>query len=359
MSGPKTVIVATPDPCTALLSAAAIMAAAAVAAGYSRAAELREESREDAEAHRRAQAEASRSGQEALQRDLQGCEARFQRLMQLAIPLGLEKTLADLRPQRPGDQDWRTQAAYVKGLQALLDEAESILLTEAARRQADCATSEEMVLPEGLLSRPLSRSERLLQRVVHLGAPPQDIAQLAAELDATPPGERAALLARELRTRVQHWVEETQARRLQEAQAIIFEQTLKDLGYAVEGLEHTLFVEGGVVHFQKPGWGDYMVRMRVGGAGKGESAANFNVVRAVDTTANEASVLDHIAEDRWCAEFPALLNALAARGLYLTVTRHLQAGELPVQKVERSKLPQFAGDEEAQTAKRLLERSLK
>lgn len=42
--------------------------------------------------------------------------------------------------------------------------------------------------------------------------------------------------------------------------AIVLEQSLRDLGYAIE---ETLFVEGGVAHFQRPEWGDYFVRLRV------------------------------------------------------------------------------------------------
>ena len=103
----------------------------------------------------------------------------------------------------------------------------------------------------------------------------------------------------------------------------------------------TVFVAGGLVHFRRPGWGDYQVRLRLDAQAK---SVNFNVVRAVDAGNNERSVLDHVAEDRWCAEFPALLKALAARGLHLEVTRRLAAGELPVQFVERSKLPRFADE---------------
>lgn len=355
MSGPKTVIVSTPEPCVSLLAASAIKAAAAIAAGYARAAELRESHRQQAEDNRSAQQEARQAGQDNLRRDVEAVETRFTKLMALAAPLKLESTLANLRPERPDDQDAQVQAAWSKGLAALLDEAEAILLTEAARRQADALAPEEMALPSGLTA-PLTRSGRLLRRVAHLGVPPGEIAKLAAELDFTSPGERADLLEKELRHRIQQWIEDIQARQLKEAQAIIVEQTLKDLGYAVDGLEHTLFVEGGVVHFQKPGWGDYMVRMR---AGMNDAGANFNVVRAVDAGTHEASVFDHLAEDRWCAEFPALLKALEARGLSLTVARHLAAGELPVQKVDRTRLPKFAGDEEERAAKRRLERRLK
>jgi hypothetical protein len=89
---------------------------------------------------------------------------------------------------------------------------------------------------------------------------------------------------------------------------------------------------------------------------------NFNVVRAVDADQleGEASVQDRLAEDRWCAEFPALLKALAARGVRLEVTRRLEAGELPVQRVARERLPRFAEDQASLStaAPRLMERPL-
>jgi hypothetical protein len=89
------------------------------------------------------------------------------------------------------------------------------------------------------------------------------------------------------------------------------------------------------MHFRRPGWGSYLVRMRIDPLAR---TANFNVIRAVDAGTNEATVMDHIAEDRWCAEFPALLKALEARGVRLDVTRRLAAGELPVQQVPRGDL---------------------
>lgn len=96
------------------------------------------------------------------------------------------------------------------------------------------------------------------------------------------------------------------------------------------------------MHFRRPGWGAHMVRMRVDARA---GSVNFNVVRAAEAGANEASVLDHLAEDRWCAEFPALLASLAARGVKLDVTRRLAAGEVPVQRVAPGSLPRFADDE--------------
>jgi len=73
--------------------------------------------------------------------------------------------------------------------------------------------------------------------------------------------------------------------------------------------------------------------------------ANFNVIRAVQDEQNAVSVLDHLAEDRWCAEFPTLKKAMEAHGLGLEVTRRLEAGEVPVQQVQADQLPNF-GDSE-------------
>jgi hypothetical protein len=134
------------------------------------------------------------------------------------------------------------------------------------------------------------------------------------------------------------FVEELKAgrkREEQEAMAIVLEQSLRDLGYEVEGIAETLFVSGGVAHFQKQAWQNYHVRMRVNPA---DNSVNFNVVRAQgsgDVALDKK--LDYLAEDRWCAEFPALLRTLEARGMQLTVTRQLQAGELPVQVVDQGR----------------------
>ena len=147
----------------------------------------------------------------------------------------------------------------------------------------------------------------------------------------------------ELRRQIQTHIAAVGQRMAQEAAAVIVAQALKDLGYQVEEIGATLFVEGGVVHFRRPDWGNYLVRMRVNAK---TNEANFNVIRAVAEQNNEVSVLDHLAEDRWCSEFPTLMQTLAARGVHLQVSRRLEAGEVPVQQVLAGKLPQFADEAE-------------
>lgn len=342
MSGPITCILIG-DPISALLSAAGIRAAEAIYEGYARAEALRHDHASARDANRELQGASIQQGREALEADARRVEARFDRLIALAGRLGAAAQVRATRPVRPAGTDYIAVAAYVRALDGLADELQSILALAAARMR-EGAEAEEAVafeIPEGM-GAPKTLAQRLLERIAHLGPPPEHIATLALELERTLPGARHDLLALELRGRIQAHLDAEQERLLQEATGVIIRQSLKDLGYEVEPVADTLFVEGGVLHFRRPGWGDHMVRLRIDAKAH---TANFNVVRGIAPGQNEQSVLDHIAEDRWCAEFPALLNALAKRGVRLDVTRRLEAGELPVQLVERDKLPRFADDE--------------
>ncbi len=345
MSGPTTAIVVT-EPVTALLAAAGIRAAMAVYESHRHAAELQEE-HADANASRQAiQQTALADGLAALNAAAIAAEASIERLSQLADSLGSAAAFGATRPQRPQSTNPESLAAYVRGLERLAEELRTILLTEAGRQQRNVAGSgliDAIAVPLSATQEvAITASQRLLARITHLGALPQDLELLARELDSTLPGERAELLATELRRRIQDQLDSVQQRQVQEATALIVGHTLKELGYQVEDVAETLFVVGGVVHFRRSSWGDYLVRLRVDAKA---SSVNFNVIRATGAGDNERSVLDHIAEDRWCAEFPALLKALEVQGVRLDVTRRLGAGELPVQLVERSKLPHFATED--------------
>jgi hypothetical protein len=264
------------------------------------------------------------------------------------------------KPALAGSDDAVALAQYIRALTALTDELQAVLLTESALRMQDMEENVGMASLESIASAagaaPARKSSRWLERIAHLGPLPEDIDGVARELDASPPGERAELLMVELRRRIQLHAEAAQKKVVQEATALVVRQSLKDLGYQVEDIAETLFVEGGTVHFRRGGWGNYMVRMRVDA---NASTVNFNVIRAVKEGDNERSVLDHLAEDRWCAEFPALLKALEARGVKLDVTRRLEAGELPVQLVNAEKLPAFADEATAVNSAKPMERNIK
>lgn len=342
MSGPTTVIF-TAHPLAALLAAAAVRAALAVQAGYSRAEDLQQSQQDQREALHAMQSASDATGRHALSDEASAAEAAFAHLQTMAAQLGIAEQVRATRPLRPEAGDRLAMAAYVCALQALVEQLRSILLTEAARQSAEFADMPEFSLQAAASAAvPQQLAQRLLARIAHLGAVPEHLQKIAQELDQTLPGERAHLLATELRAQVQRHIEAVQKQQVQEATSVLVLQSLQDLGYQVEAVSDTLFVEGGVLHFRRQGWGNYMVRMRVDA--KAESA-NFNVVRAVAQGANERSVLDHLAEDRWCAEFPALLQALEVRGIHLQVTRRLEAGEVPVQLVDAAKLPSFAEED--------------
>lgn len=176
---------------------------------------------------------------------------------------------------------------------------------------------------------------------------------LRALLDDVLAGERLSPHTRSLIADTLEAVAGMRKRLEEEAAAQVLEQSLRDLGYAVDGVENTFFVEGGMAHFQRHGWGEYFVRMRVGVQDK---TLNFNVVRAkgAQETA-ERKRLDYLAEDRWCSEFPKLLETLAARGIQLDVKRLLGAGELPVQAVDPATVPAAQTEHSQQTRDKLRE----
>lgn len=355
MSSPITVGVSV-DPVVSLLAVAAIRAAQAVAAGYAEAARLQIQHAESDQHRASSQIAANQQGLAALEAEIAANEARLQNLASLGASLGLAERVQASQPQLPQHRDQASLAAYARGLDTLAAELQQILLTEAGQHstpELDSALAEFTGQTEEARQTP---SARLLARSAHLGEVPTEIARVAAELDACPPGERAELLATELRLRVQQQLKAAQAKALVEATAIIVEQSLKDLGYQVEEVAHTLYVEGGSVHFRRPGWGDYMVRMRLDTQ---RHSANFNVIRAVSEGNNERSVRDHLAEDRWCSEFPALMQALEARGVMFNVTRRVEPGDLPVQLVNRDKLPRFADEEAHHSAQTLRAREIK
>ncbi|PRC92900.1 hypothetical protein [Solimicrobium silvestre] len=366
MSGPTTAIIVA-DPVALLLSAAGIRAAMAIRQGYEDSAALAAEHAAQHGQILQTQHAANLQGQQAMLQQLAQSEAEFAQLSQLADSLGASERILAGRPTRPDTTNDNDAAliSYLRTLQSYSAELKSILLTESARLMGSTGSDEtpafqefanlaaSEVEPES--DAVMQTAARLLARIAHLGALPQQIQQLAQQLNRNLPTERAELLTSELRRQIQLHLEQTQQQQVQEATALVLQQSLKDLGYQVEEFSSTLFVEGGVVHFRRHDWGAYMVRMRINEA---TGTANFNVIRSVTNASNERSVLDHLAEDRWCAEFPALLKALEACGLGLNVTRRLEAGELPVQLVNKDLLPQFAEHEDARTSAPLLSREI-
>ncbi len=365
MSGPTTAVLIE-DPVAVLMAAAGIRAAQTIQQGYRQSAELASR-HETQQARLRDQIQAAdQGGIQSLQIQIREAETQLNHLLTLSHRTdGAEQRTAGLphAPDRSGPADSRDElATYLVALKNYNADIKSILLTAAASHmeldswdpgfdtdhpevqwdQPDAApdhgtspgAAEELQRTVGV--------NRLLARIAHLGDTPEPIRELVRQLAKHIPDERRELLISELRREIQFTLEKHQQRQVQEASALILRQTLNDLGYQVDSFSDTLFVDGGVVHFRRHGWGDYRVRLRVN---EKTHTLNFNVIRAVRNASNERSVLDHLAEDRWCAEFPALLKAMEARGLSMNVTRRLEAGELPVQRVDIDQLPAMADDD--------------
>lgn len=354
-----------------LIAYEATLAAADIAAGYAaedvRQTELREQRQRESQSRRHASLSARHTLVEAVRRE----EARFHRLAEaqagLLARLGEGATAVAPLPALTGD-DLAALHDHLDTVRGLADTLAEQLTTLAAR-VPDLAASDLAAITAGApdlagqlaafaaqarLARSLPESvaaarrvtiERILSRaMLAAGATlPEALAVLAAELAATLSDERAEALASELRLRVERHNEAAAA----DAAARVLEQSLRDLGYEVEGIGETLFVEGGVAHFQKAGWHDYFVRLRVD-AGRG--TLNFNVVRA-GQAGDDRRQEDMLAEERWCAEFPRLKETLALRGIAIDVTRMLAAGEVPVQVVDAASLPDFGADETRRAAK--------
>ncbi len=313
-----------------LVSAQAIaQGVAEIAAGMTAAEQQAEALRLQRRAERQQMRAARQAGSEKQLREEADKSARAARTQQL------EAMLATLPATQDGDLAITLESLLAAGVSA---KAQLAAYVAQARLAAGVSASAGVIVERQQLV------EHILERLaLDADEPlPATLAALALQLVQAPTAERAEALATELRYQVQQHNEQRRAaaeqRKLQAAAAVVLEQSLKDLGYAIEEIEETLFVEGGVAHFQRPEWGDYFVRLRIDPQ---RSAMNFNVVRA-GTAGEDRRHEDMLAEERWCSEFPRLFETLKARGIPINVTRLLQAGEAPVQVVDASSLPALA-----------------
>ena len=204
-------------------------------------------------------------------------------------------------------------------------------------------------------------AKRILDRLAQLdeGAVPPELDALMRKLIEAPTEERAEMLALEMRAVVQRLNESRNQsnaaaaeNRRREMAGVLVAEVLSDLGYDVEPIAETLFVRGGVAHFQRAEWGDYYVRMRVDPV---TSNINFNMVRAADATAPPDAVQrkrDEDMEAAWCAGIPKLLAELAARGIDTRKLRELDAGAVPVQSVKPDSIDALLRDKSEQPAAR-------
>lgn len=239
------------------------------------------------------------------------------------------------------------RAAADQGLQELLQAIEHSV--QAAPRTAadvlDLYAEQVRRLSPPRAARAMDRratAQRILGRLAGMGDGelPPELDALLRKLIEAESDERAEMLALELRAQVQRCnearVQAAQAveeNRRREIAGVLVAEVLCDLGYEVEPIAETLFVTGGVAHFQRAEWGDYYIRMRVDPQTRN---VNFNMVRAATSHAPPDAAQrkrDEEMEATWCAGIPKLLAELAARGIETLKLRELDAGAVPVQIV--------------------------
>ena len=224
--------------------------------------------------------------------------------------------------------------------------AKEIVLAPTLERAEALATELRLAVQQASQAHHAQRSESEEAKAMIEACPADAPAPLLRALEHVAAG--VARLDADLRRAAQAVLDEAAADREREEQSAastVLAQSLRDLGYEVDDIESTLFVDGGTAHFRRAGWDNYFVRLRVDPA---QRSINFNVVRASgDADSAERSRQDVLAEDRWCAEFPKLMQTLEARGLKLAVTRRLDAGAVPVQVVDAASLPGIAQEDDA------------
>jgi hypothetical protein len=376
MSGPKTVEYTLADAIVdayQAYEADRLRRQAELARAQAEAEQARQEAIRRREEERRAREEARQRAELAAQRmeTARELEQRLDRARSLMAQSGAGEL--PVQPGLPADTgDPQAVQHYIAGLHAAIDEvdrrrkalAEQAAADEGLRNlmaavgsavTAQPRTAAEVLALHARQATALHRApaataesrraaaERVLGRLATLEAAevPADLeALMRAVLEA--PGEtRAEALLMELRARVQRLNDErtrdaaaAQENRKREIAGEIVADTLADLGYEVEPIAETLFVEGGVAHFQRADWGDYYVRMRVDPAA---NSINVNMVRVTEggPQADPATRRkDEEMESAWCAGLPKLLEELSARGVDVRKLRAVDPGALPVQAVK-------------------------
>lgn len=260
----------------------------------------------------------------------------------------LERLDAVIRSIDAGMREQAARAASNQGLQALMGVLSATVGGEprSASEMLALYADQVRVMARPAANKAMDRqatAERILGRLSALGEAeiPPELDALMRKLVEAESDERAEMLAMELRAQVQQTNEArareqaaTEENRKREIAGVLVAEVLSDLGYEVEPIAETLFVSGGVAHFQRAEWGDYYVRMRVDPA---TSNINFNMVRtaeSVDPPDAAQRKCDEEMEATWCAGIPKLLAELAARGIDTRTLRELDAGAVPVQVVK-------------------------
>ena len=152
--------------------------------------------------------------------------------------------------------------------------------------------------------------------------------------------EKRVRLTEGLRTSVQKTYLRVKAEADKQYAGEVLKDVISKLGYDVEDEVSTLFVNGGSVHFQRPDWKDYWVRLRVD---ERQNSFNMNVIRLVDRDeppTKERLLADKTIEEKWCGEFEVILDEFKKAGFMSRILRREAPGTFPVQTVvDQDRIP--------------------
>ena len=141
-------------------------------------------------------------------------------------------------------------------------------------------------------------------------------------------------LDEELRRRVVAIRQSAERRMLDSCAGEIAQTVLRDLGYETNESFSTLFVEGGELFFQRPGWNEYFGSVLVDHESQ---RMTLRIVRdsTVEPT-TEQTRRDVEMERSWCDQHRVFMKALSTAGLKTTGVSAVRAGAVDVEVLDLS-----------------------
>ncbi|MFH1842026.1 MAG: hypothetical protein ABIF77_02380 [bacterium] len=234
-----------------------------------------------------------------------------------AVQASLDRKLARLDPEVGPDQRSDIDELVQRLAGAKTQGQADLLLLEMIKRVGDANAVAETVREHR------AQARLLLDRMAALEAPEVDRARRS--LQDVEAGRRP--LTDQHRDAVERAIKVGESRYAD----LVLREALDELGYQVEDSFDTLFLDGGTLHFTRPGWKEYSVRLRVSPT---DASLNYNVVRmdqAGTETSHEQALRDKEMEETWCSEAPALQKTLEWSGLKCWTMRRVEPGELRMQ----------------------------
>ena len=193
-------------------------------------------------------------------------------------------------------------AALPNALEAL---AKAIVLAPTLERAESLATELRLAVQRQREAQDAQGAESAEAKRLLEEMPNDTPAPLLRALERVAAGvERMDAALREAAEQTQATAAADRERQEQEAATLVLQESLRDLGYEVEDIGATLFVDGGAVHFRRKGWENYFVRLRVDSRASG---------RRTSTSWGRGATRRRPSEGAW-TRWPRTAGARSSRG---------------------------------------------